>query len=350
MSPTAVPRTLATMAEKIPTMRLIWDPQMTWEKMSAPSSLIPTRCWALGGLSGHETFGTQLLVSATRSIGPYGASHCAKTAIPMKNTRIASPTMAVRLCRIRVHTSCIRRRATRRDAWNGETTPGRLTASVVPTVVPSRNLDPRVEQKEDEVGDEVRKYDRNAPDDDDELEERKVEVVDGLDCLPANSVVVENDLHLIGSTEDEGDVERDQGGHRRQTARENVTAEDLAVAQPFRLRGRDEVLRHDVNEGAAHDERDSGERAKRKGQGRQDEVLSGARQVGSVPRPRSQHVVVVPLGRQGGPPREVVTDDGAFLEHCEEEEPEPEDRHPIEEDSRGGRKDVERLASFLRCD
>src|SRR2546425_369194 len=217
-------------------------------------------------------------------------------------------------------------------------------------VFPSRNLDPGVEQKEDEVGDEVRKHDRNAPDDDDELEERKVEVVDGLDCLPANSVIVEDDLHLVGSTDHEGDVERDQGDHWRQTARENVTAEDLAVAEPFRLRGRDEVLRHDVDEGAPHDERNSGERAERKGQGRQDEVLSGARQVGSVPRPRSQHVVVVPLGRQGGPPREVVTDDGAFLEHCEEEEPEPEDRHPIEEDSRGGRKDVERLASLLRCD
>src|SRR5207247_1804203 len=140
MSPTAVPRTLATMAEKISTMRLIWDRLMTWEKMAAPSSLSPSRCWALGGLSGQETFGTQLLVSATRSIGPYGASHCAKTAMPMKNTRIASPTMAVRLCRIRVHTSCIRRRATRREAWNGEITPGRITASVVPTLSPHETL------------------------------------------------------------------------------------------------------------------------------------------------------------------------------------------------------------------
>src|SRR5437867_12832631 len=258
MSPTAVPRTLATMAEKIPTMRLIWDPQMTWEKMSAPSSLIRSRCWALGGLSGQETFGTQLLVSATRSIGPYGASHCAKTAMPMKNTRSASPTMAVRLGRIRVHTSCIRRRATRREAWNGEITPGRLTASVVPTVVPSRNLDPRVEQKEDEVGDEVRKHDRNAPDDDDELEERKVEVVDCLDCLPANCVVVEDDLHLVGSADHEGDVERDEGDHRRQTAREDVTGAELAVAERCRRRGRDEVVRHDVNERAPQDDRRSG--------------------------------------------------------------------------------------------
>src|SRR3989441_9948713 len=128
---------------------------MRWKRWPAPPSLIPNRGGALGGLSGNETSGTHLLVPATRSTGPYGASHCAKTAIPMKNTRIASPTMAVRLCRIRVHTSCIRRRATRRDAWNGETTPGRITASVVPTVVPSRNLDPRAEQKEDEVGDEV---------------------------------------------------------------------------------------------------------------------------------------------------------------------------------------------------
>src|SRR2546422_389873 len=217
-------------------------------------------------------------------------------------------------------------------------------------VFPSRNLDPGVEQKQDEVGDEVRKHDRNAPDDDDELEERKVEVVDGLDCLPTNSVVVEDDLHLVGSTDHEGDVERDQGDHWRQTARDNVTAEDLAVAEPFRLRGRDEVLRHDVDEGAPHDERNSGERAERKGQGRQDEVLSGARQVGSVPRPRSQHVVVVSLGRQSGPPCEVVTDDGAFLEHREEEEPEPEDRHPIQEDSRGSRQDVERLAPLLSRD
>src|SRR5712692_7719371 len=130
--------------------------------MSAPSSLIPRGCWALGGLSGQVKPGTQLLVSATRSIGPYGATHGAKTAMPMKNTRIASPTMAVRLCRMRTHTSCIRRIATRREAWNGEMTPGRTTASVAPTISPSRHLDSRVEQEEDEVGDEVRKHDRNA--------------------------------------------------------------------------------------------------------------------------------------------------------------------------------------------
>src|SRR5207245_11284567 len=98
--------------------------------MSAPSSLIPKGCWALGGLSGHETLGTQLLVSATRSIGPYGASHGAKTAMAMKKMRIARPTMAVRLCRMRTQTTCNRRSATRREAWNGETDAGRTTASV----------------------------------------------------------------------------------------------------------------------------------------------------------------------------------------------------------------------------
>src|SRR3989442_11504947 len=108
--------------------------------MPDPSSLIHNGCGALGGLGGQEMFGTNLLVPATRSIGPYGANHGAKTAMPMKSTRIASPTIAVRLCRIPTHTTCIRRRATRREAWNGETTLGRTTTSVAPTGFPHETL------------------------------------------------------------------------------------------------------------------------------------------------------------------------------------------------------------------
>src|SRR5207245_3711540 len=123
---------------------------------------------------------------------------------------------------------------------------------------------------------------------------RKIEVVDRLDRLPADSVVVENDLNLIRSADYEGDVERDESDHRRQTARENVTAEDLAIAQSFRLRGRDEVLRHDVDEGAPHHQRDPRERAKGQGEGGKEELLIRARQAGSVPRPRSHTVIVQP--------------------------------------------------------
>src|SRR5437588_11927183 len=98
--------------------------------MSAPSSLIPSGWAALGGLSGQETLGTHLLVSATRSIGPYGANQGAKTAMPRKRTRIASPIMAVRLRRIWTHTPRIRRRATRTEDSNGETRLRRVTAYV----------------------------------------------------------------------------------------------------------------------------------------------------------------------------------------------------------------------------
>src|SRR5438128_11581170 len=200
----------------------------------------------------------------------------------------------------------------------------------------SRNLDSRIEQEEDEIGDEVREHDRDAAYDDDELEKRKVEVIDRLDRLPSNSVVIEDNFDLVGTPDNEGEVQGDQADHRRQADWEHVPTEDLAVAQPFRLRGRDEILRHDVDEGAPHDEGDSRERAEGQREGRQDEVLSGARQMGPVPGPLSEHVVVVPLRRQGGPPREIVAYDGAFLKRRKEEEPEPEDGHAVEEDSRRG--------------
>src|SRR3989449_4203765 len=213
---------------------------------------------------------------------------------------------------------------------------------------PLRDLDWGVQPEKEEIGEEVRKDDRDAADDDDELQRRKVEMADRLDRPPADSFVVENPLHLVGAPEDERDVERDQGDHRRQAVRENMTAQDLAVAEPFRLRGQHEVLGHDVDERAPHDERDARERAEAQGERREDEMPQDVRDMGPVPRPdlgkARVRVVPIALRRKPGPPREHMRDGSVLLERELEDNPQPEDRHAVQENGAARRDQVERVS------
>src|ERR671917_255444 len=130
--------------------------------MSRPSSSWPMRCSRLGGAN---------FPARSCCRGSYGAIRGAKTAIRIKMLRTAVPKSARRLLKKTRRKSCRRLRVS---------TPGAATAScwiwASATLVPH----PRVEDRVEDIHDEVDQHEEHGPVEDDALDHCVVPTIDGV--------------------------------------------------------------------------------------------------------------------------------------------------------------------------
>src|SRR4051794_5584399 len=147
--------------------------------------------------------------------------------------------------------------------WTSYETPSTaftIPSSVSKWTVRSRTLsrgsdiaDARVDERVEDVDDQVRDDDEERPEEHRSLDHREVAVLDRVEGKPADPGDVEDALGEDRAAEQHADVDARGGDERSDCAAHAVAQDDTALAQPLRARRADVVLRHRLDQVAAQE-------------------------------------------------------------------------------------------------
>ena len=127
-----------------------------------------------------------------------------------------------------------------------------LISATASTALTCRDADARVEQRVDDVDEQVDDDVARRRDEHDALDQRVVALVHGLDRQPAEAGDAEDRLRDDRTGDERAELEADQRRDRDQAVAERVPADDLPLAQPLRARGAHVVGAERVEHRRAH--------------------------------------------------------------------------------------------------
>src|SRR5919197_1369759 len=139
-----------------------------------------------------------------------------------------------------------------------------LTALTIPSPVRKRTCrprtssratsvpDPRVDERVQDVDDQVRADDEHGPEQHGSLDGRQVRVDDRVVGVAPDPRIFEHGLREHGAAEEKADVESRHGDDGRERGAQAVPADDAAFGEPLGARGPDVVLAHHLDEIRPH--------------------------------------------------------------------------------------------------
>src|SRR3990170_19769 len=191
----------------------------------------------------------------------------------------------------------------------------------------------RVEHSVQDVRDDVAENHEHGDDPEDGAREELVLVEDGPEEVVAHPEVGEDPLQDDRAADREGEADREGGHDGEVRVPGRVPPADRTLGEPFRLRGQDEVLPHHLEHRRLHEEdrargadQDEGEGGKERVE---DQVPRLKEEARGVPQPGV--VFRGPEGVAPAPQGKRVPMEG---EQPEEDEPDPEGGHVVEEEAR----------------